>query len=62
MFLSKSEITAGYEAIRDHLTPIYNEFFLSSLLDDEVRVELHAESIEQLAMITKILINEDRSE
>ena len=40
-FLTRSEITAGYEAIRDHLTPIYNEYFLSGYLDDDVRLELH---------------------
>lgn len=61
-FLSQSKITAGYEGIRDHLTPIYNEFFLSGMIDDEVRQELHALSIEQLAMITKILIHEDRAD
>lgn len=39
-FLSNSEISAGYDGIRDHLTPIYNEFFLSGLVDDETRIEL----------------------
>ena len=39
-FLSRSEITAGYEAIRDHLTPIYNEYFLSGYLEDDVRLQL----------------------
>ena len=61
-FLSHSEIVAGYEAIRDHLAPIYNEFFLSGLLEDDVRQDLHARAIEQLAMITKVLIHDDRAE
>ena len=28
-FFSHSTISAGYNGIRDHLTPLYNEFFLS---------------------------------
>lgn len=28
-FLAHSEIAAGYNGIRDHLVPLYNDFFLS---------------------------------
>ena len=59
-FLSQSTITVGYTGIRDNLTPLYNDFFLSELVDDTTRSELLSVVIEQLAMITKVLINEDR--
>lgn len=39
-FLSQSTISAGYNGIRDHLTPLYNEFFLSGMVDDDTRIEL----------------------
>ena len=61
-FLSQSTITVGYTGIRDNLTPLYNDFFLSELVDDTTRSELLSVVIEQLAMITKVLINEDRIE
>ena len=61
-FLSQSTITVGYTGIRDNLTPLYNDFFLSDLVDDTTRSELLGIVIEQLAMITKVLINEDRIE
>ena len=44
------------------MTPLYNDFFLSELIDDGTRSELQSLVIEQLAMITKVLINEDRIE
>ena len=43
------------------MTPIYNEYFLSGYLDDEVRQDLHKKAVDQLAMITKVLIHEDRA-
>lgn len=52
----------GYSGIRDNLTPLYNDFFLSELVEDNTRSELLDVAIEQLAMITKVLINEDRIE
>ena len=61
-FLSQSAITVGYTGIRDNLTPLYNDFFLSELIDDSTRGQLQEMAIEQLAMITKVLINEDRIE
>ena len=61
-FLSQSTITVGYTGIRDNLTPLYNDFFLSELIDDSTRGQLQEMAIEQLAMITKVLINEDRIE
>ena len=61
-FLSQSKITVGYSGIRDNLTPLYNDFFLSELVEDNTRSELLDVAIEQLAMITKVLINEDRIE
>ena len=36
-FLSQSTITVGYTGIRDNLTPLYNDFFLSELIDDSTR-------------------------
>ena len=61
-FLSQSKITVGYTGIRDNLTPLYNDFFLSDLVDDNTRTELLGIVIEQLAMITKVLINDERIE
>ena len=61
-FMSQSTITVGYTGIRDNLTPLYSDFFLSDLIDDNTRSELQDMAIEQLAMITKVLINEDRIE
>ena len=61
-FLSRSKISAGYNGIRDYITPLYSEFFLNGQVDDETRIELHQVAIEQLAMITKIFMYEDRAE
>ena len=63
-FLSLSSISAGYNGIKDHLTPLYDEFFLSGQVDvdDETRSELQALAIEQLAMINKVFMYEDRAD
>lgn len=60
--MSKSEISAGYDGIRDFITPLYNEFFLNGLVDDEVKGELQALAVEQIAMVNKILIHDDRAD
>lgn len=61
-FLSASEITAGYNGIRDHLTPLYNDFYLNGLLDDDTRYEMQSIVVDQMAMITKVFMNEDRAD
>ena len=61
-FLSHSEITVGYNGIRDYLVPIYNFFFTSDMVEDSTRTDLHQDAIEQLVLITKALINDDRVE
>lgn len=63
-FLSLSSISAGYNGIRDHLTPLYSEFFLAGAVevDDEARMEIQAMAIEQLAMINKVFMYEDRAD
>ena len=44
------------------MTPLYNEFFLSGMVDDETRSELQSLAVEQLAMITKVFMHEDRAD
>lgn len=61
-FLSQSKITAGYNGIRDHIMPIYHEFFLNNIVDDETRLDLQLPAIEQLTMITKVFMYEDRAD
>lgn len=61
-FFSRSEISAGYNGIRDYITPLYNEFFLNGQVDDDTRLELQPYAIEQMAMITKVFMHEDRAE
>ncbi len=61
-YLSKSEITAGYNGIRDNLIPIFKFFFESDLIEDTTRSELQKEVVEQLALVTKTLIHDDRVE
>ena len=61
-FLSRSEITAGYNGIRENLIPIFKFFFESDLVEDTTRSELQKEVVDQLALITKTLIHDDRVE
>lgn len=61
-FFSRSTSSAGYSGIKDHLTPLYNEFFLSGLVDDDTRIELQSLAVEQMAMITKVFMYEDRAD
>jgi len=61
-FLSHSEISVGYNGIRDFITPLYNDFFLNAHVDEETRTELQPQAVEQLAMITKVLMHEDRAD
>ena len=39
-FLNASEITAGYNGIRDHLIPLYEDFFNGDLLDESTKSDL----------------------
>ena len=44
------------------MTPLYSEFFLSGAIDDEGRVDLQPLAVEQMAMITKVFMHEDRAD
>lgn len=61
-YLSQSEITAGYNGIRDNIIPIFKFFFESSKIEDTTRAELAADTIQQMALVTKVLIHDDRVE
>lgn len=61
-FLRKSEITAGYNGIRDNLIPLFRFFFESPQIEDTTRTELQGTVISQLALVTKALIHDDRVE
>ena len=61
-FFTQSTISAGYNGIKDHITPLYNEFFLSGLVDDDTRIELQSLAVEHMAMITKVFMYEDRAD
>jgi len=39
-FLSESQITAGYNGIRDYLCPMYYEFFMSERVEDSTRADM----------------------
>lgn len=39
-FLSESEITAGYNGVRDNLIPIFRFFFESDQIEDGTRSDL----------------------
>ena len=41
---------------------MYNEFFLSGSVDDDTRIELQSLAVEQMAMITKVFMYEDRAD
>jgi len=60
--MSRSEITAGYTGIRDHLVPLLYHFFRSEDIEDCTRTDLQKVAIELLCMISKVLIHEDRVE
>lgn len=45
-FLSQSHISVGYDGIRDHMTPLLSEFFLSQAIDDDTRQQLQAAMID----------------
>ena len=45
-YLRKSEITAGYNGIRDNLVPIFRFFFESTQIEDTTRTELAPEVVE----------------
>jgi hypothetical protein len=61
-YLASSEITVGYNGIRDFITPFFQEFFLSENLDDQVKTEIQSTVIELLIKTTKIMTSEDRTE
>lgn len=61
-FLAKSEISAGYNGIRDHLTPIYSEFFLNGIVDDETKNDLLEMAVTHMCMMTKVLMFDDRAD
>jgi hypothetical protein len=61
-FLAQSAISAGYNGIRDYLTPLYSEFFLNGIVDDETRAELMESAVIQMCMITKVFMYEDRAD
>lgn len=39
-YLKNSEIAAGYDGIRDHLIPLYEDFFRSDSIEDSTRNDL----------------------
>lgn len=61
-FLASSEITVGYNGIRDHITPFFQEFFLTEKIDDQVKQDIQSVVIELLIKTTKIMTSEDRTE
>lgn len=44
-YLSQSEITVGYNGIRDYLIPIFAFFFTSDTIEEATRTELKEEVI-----------------
>lgn len=61
-FLAKSEISAGYNGIRDYLTPLYSEFFLNGIVDDETKNDLMELAMTHMVMMTKVFMYEDRAD
>jgi hypothetical protein len=39
-FLASSEITVGYNGIRDNVTPFFQDFFQSEKIEDSVKQEI----------------------
>ena len=60
--MSQSDISAGYDGIRDYIMPLYNEFFLNGLVEDDVRIQLQPIAVEQMAMINRVFMHEDRAD
>lgn len=61
-FLSQSEITVGYNGIRDHLTPLFHDFFSSDKLDVSFKQELQTEVLDLLTKLSSLLTQEDRAD
>lgn len=61
--LSQSELTVGYNGIRDHLLKIYYEFFTNDVpgqLSDELKAEQKDRVLAQLERLAKILTSDDK--
>lgn len=61
-YLASSEITVGYNGIRDHVTLIFQEFFQADKVDEQVRQELQTQVIDLLMKTTRTMTSEDRTE
>lgn len=57
-----SEITVGYNGIRDYITPFFYEFFQSDRVDETLKQDLQNDVIDLLVKVSKIMTNEDRTE
>ena len=61
-FLSQSQITVGYNGIRDYIMQLFYEFFQTDKIEDQLKADLKANVIEQLVKATTLMTHEDRAE
>eukprot|EP00347_Sterkiella_histriomuscorum_P006427 403352815 len=61
-FLGASEITVGYNGIRDHIMLFFNDFFQSEKIDETLKQDIQGDVIDLLVKVSKFMTNEDRTE
>jgi hypothetical protein len=61
-FLSSSEITVGYNGVRDYIMQMLYDFFSSERVDENLKQELQGGVIDLLVKATSILTTEDRTD
>lgn len=62
LLFPQSSITAGYNGLRDNLTPLFHDFFSSDKLEVAFKQEVHSDVVDLLVKVTNILTNEDRAD
>lgn len=61
-FLSSSEITIGYNGVRDYIMPMLYDFFQAEKVADNIKQEIQVKVLENLVRATSILTTEDRTD
>lgn len=61
-FLQESEITVGYNGVRDYIMQLFYDFFSFERIEEQLKQELQENVLSLLVKTTAILTSEDRTD